>query len=260
MKSIVNNNISAIRQGTKKILKCVIPSRCILLIKEVRFRFNRLRGPAPYQSFSSYDQYWEQRQFRGIVKVEPRWRIALRELPSFNSLLDIGCGDGGFLAFLNQYHPTAILEGIDISNRALELAHNKDIVARLHDVSRESLPIKYDVITCFEALEHMADAESALKNISHSFSRRLIISIPNIGYIGCRLRLALFGRFPLTRCIFHINEHLRHWTPKDFVELLEYENLMVTKILGCFGPSWLPWRRFPRIFSEQIIYVIEHKG
>lgn len=217
-----------------------------------------MRGPAPYKSFKDYDEYWDARHARGIVEIEPRWRIALQELPSFNSLLDIGCGDGGFLAYLYQSHPTATLEGIDISQKAIELSQLKRINAKRYDVSREPLPLQYDVITCFEVLEHMPDVESALRNISSSFSKRLIISVPNIGYIGCRLRLALFGRFPLTHCIFHINEHLRHWTPKDFVELLKSENLMVIKIIGYFGPSWLPWKSFPKLCSEQLIYVIEH--
>ena len=224
------------------------------VLGQVKPRFRRMSGPAPYHAFSDYDDYWNQRKKLGGVMR--RWELAADAIRGPASVLDVGCGSGEFLAYLRERHPDVALKGTDLSAVAVENTKAQGLDALVFDVVTEELKEEYDYITCFEVLEHLAEAETALRHIKNAFRRKLIVSIPNVGYIGCRLRLALFGRFPVTMCVYHIKEHLRHWTPKDFAEFMRREGLRIESFEGQYGPPWLPWRRMPGLFASGLVYVI----
>src|SRR5687767_8929769 len=130
--------------------------------------------------------------------------------------------------------------------------------ARRLDIATEKIEGEYDIVTSFEVLEHLPEAECGLRTLKHAFRKQLIVSIPNVGYIGCRLRLALFGRFPITMCRMHIKEHVRHWTERDFREWVASEGLTVIRVEGQYGPDWLPWKLFPGLFAKGLVYIVEH--
>jgi hypothetical protein len=127
--------------------------------------------------------------------------------------------------------------------------------AMVIDLARDEIDGMYDYVTCFEALEHIPDAEIALLRLKRAARQKIIVSVPNVGYISSRLRLAIFGRFPLTNCVFHINEHVRHWTPKDFAEWAEHHGLSVDQQAGQYGVPGL-WERWPSLFAAGMVYVL----
>lgn len=214
-------------------------------------------GPLPYQEFGNYDDYWQQR--KSVAYTARRWQLAADEIESGSSVLDIGCGSGEFLEYLVSRKGNLQVEGTDYSSEAVRMAAEKGFSTKPYDVTSGTLDSMYDYVTLFEVIEHVPDAELALKNIKNAFRNQLIISIPNVGYIGSRLRLAVFGRYPITMCVFHVKEHVRLWTVKDFKEWMVMEGLVVTKIEGQYGPSWLPWKRFPNLCSSGLVYFIEHQ-
>lgn len=84
---------------------------------------------------------------------------------NFNSLIDIGCGDGRLLFELRKQFPEKKLTGIDISEKALMFAKafndNKTELICKDFTDKKSLtyasgnPIKYDIITLIDVLEHI---------------------------------------------------------------------------------------------------------
>src|SRR5690349_1072114 len=175
----------------------------------------RLAGPAPMQDFADYDGYWKQRDRE--TQVLRRWVLAGQWLPDRGTLLDVGCGGGDFLKYLRTVRPNIQARGVDVSAEAVARTRAAGFEADVLDPATQDLPGgPYDFVTCFEVIEHIADAEAVLRRMKAAFTRQLIISVPNIGHFSCRLRLAVFGRFPLTRVMLHVKEHVRHWTPKDF--------------------------------------------
>ena len=126
------------------------------------------------------------------------------------------------------------------------------------DLLSDEIPGEHDYATCFEVIEHISEAEIVLQKLKKTFRKQLIISIPNIGYIGCRLRLALFGRFPITNCYMHIKEHVRHWTCKDFKEWAAHHGLRVVRVEAQYGTFGTPWKRIPSLFSAGLVYFLEH--
>jgi 2-polyprenyl-3-methyl-5-hydroxy-6-metoxy-1,4-benzoquinol methylase len=108
----------------------------------------------------------------------------LKSMP-FNSLLDIGCGDGRFLHEAKKVFPNAILLGVDSSPKAISLAKtiNPEINFICNDIQKTNLNDQYDIITLVEVLEHIKPPEidSFLRATRHCLKTKgkLIIAVPS---------------------------------------------------------------------------------
>lgn len=240
----------------RSILKALVPPQ----IRAIRYHVMDLIRPLycspPMREFSDYDDYWKK---RGKLKmIFRRWIVGAEMVPQGGTLFDIGSGTGEFLEYVQKVRPDVQMEGSDFSLEAVKMLGDLGLRCRHLNISEQSLDGVFDVVTCFEVLEHLPEAEHAMERIRAAFRHRLVVSIPNVGYIGNRVRLGIFGRFPITVCRLHIKEHVRHWTVRDFKEWLSHFNLKIESIQGQYGAKYVPWRRFPALFARGLIYVIQH--
>jgi 2-polyprenyl-3-methyl-5-hydroxy-6-metoxy-1,4-benzoquinol methylase len=96
------------------------------------------------------------------------------------SILDIGCGSGGFLKYSQLCTP--YVAGVEIEERMIShLSHHSSI--NIYS-SIEQIPSKeiYDFITMFHVLEHIQDPELFLSKIKCHMreNTKLIIEVPNV--------------------------------------------------------------------------------
>ena len=80
----------------------------------------------------------------------------------FNSLLDVGCGDGKFLVEVSKVFPSIKLVGVDFSERAIGYAKafNPNIEFLCGDITDPSLiDEKFHIVTIIETLEHISPTE-----------------------------------------------------------------------------------------------------
>jgi ubiquinone/menaquinone biosynthesis C-methylase UbiE len=112
-----------------------------------------------------------------------RYRFACKYAKG-KSILDIACGVGYSAAMLINAGATSYL-GVDINDGLVKYANNTygseyaNFV--VGDIKTFNNNVTYDMITCFETIEHVEEYESALKNLNKLLRRGgiLLISSPN---------------------------------------------------------------------------------
>jgi SAM-dependent methyltransferase len=93
-------------------------------------------------------------------------------------LLEAGCGSATYVNFKQVIESV----GIDISKE--QLARNAFIKEKIHgDIQTFPLPLEeFDVVICWDVLEHLPDPMMALKNFFKTLRKRgiLILAFPNL--------------------------------------------------------------------------------
>ena len=96
------------------------------------------------------------------------------------SLIDVGCGGGGFLMSVKHYFPNAYLAGVDISEASMQNLKAIGVdgfCGSLYDVE---LPQKFDYITSSQVLEHVNQPylfQQTLRKLAHD-NTIIMIDIP----------------------------------------------------------------------------------
>ena len=103
------------------------------------------------------------------------------ELSNLKSILDYGCGGGGFIAELCNILPNVSnATGVDLNSDAIDyaLSKNRDSnVLKFTCGSLEKIKNDYDLITVVHVLEHIKDWEAFLTDIKHK-AGYIYISVP----------------------------------------------------------------------------------
>lgn len=137
---------------------------------------------------------------------------------SFDRLIDVGCGDGRFLAELHKRRPAAELLGIDYSERAITFARafNPHIAYEARDIMKEAPGRAADVLTLIEVLEHIppeqvGDFVKALGRLVRK-DGRLVLTVPHVNqplndkhfqhFDKKTLEIALDGQFVIERVVY----------------------------------------------------------
>lgn len=188
-------------------------------MKEKRYVFDR--GDAsqesqytfPYHYIPSLDDghfsqhlYWSW-GFHYLSGMELVLNILAKE--PFESLVDIGCGDGRLLRDIRRNFPQKELLGVDYSQRAIDLARamNPDLNYKCADICSDESQLKsFDVVTLVEVLEHIpidsvSDFVSAFARLNKP-GGRLLLTVP---HKNKRLQV----------------KHYQHFNSKTLMKILE---------------------------------------
>jgi methionine biosynthesis protein MetW len=203
-----------------------------------------------------YELYWQTRQSEGQLDISysELIKVCASEVPYGARVLDFGCGAGQLLVALRQEKKIDGL-GLDLSDTAVMLAKDKGIDAHQCELKKpEDLERfgHFDIAIATEVLEHSTSAELILIALAN-VADKVLISIPNTGYLQYRLRL-LAGRFP-RQWIVHPAEHVRFWTLADFCQTAKLTDCEVEKVIGIAG-GWLG-RRLPSLAAPDLLFVLK---
>jgi methionine biosynthesis protein MetW len=169
-----------------------------------------------------------------------------RLVPHGSRVLDLGCGDGAMLDYL-QRHRGCSGYGIEISdaNVLACVQRGVDVVQLNLD---EGLTLfddaSFDVVLQLDTLQHLRNAETMLRETAR-VGRTGIVSFPNFAHWPNRLSVAR-GRMPVTRRLpyqWYDTPNIRVGTYKDF-EVLAHKNQL--RVLDAYGLQdglevrWLP--------------------
>jgi 2-polyprenyl-3-methyl-5-hydroxy-6-metoxy-1,4-benzoquinol methylase len=149
----------------------------------------------------------------------------VRRLPQpLGSVLDVGCGEGRAAAGLRRAGATRIV-GIELDEAAAAVAAgNYDVVrAGPVEVELDEVDGPFDTILLYDVLEHLVDPWEVLRRL-HAVSvpgARVHVSLPNARHWTLLRDLALRGTFGYTPAEHRDVTHLRWFTRRDLVELLD---------------------------------------
>lgn len=147
-----------------------------------------------YQDQYETDAYYTMHQ-KTVQSIEYewgfRWRYILKKIVGVDGgplLLDVGAGNGYFVALAAKEF-SLDANGLEISKEEIKFARNVlNIQLIEEDVSQHRL--LYDVVTCFNVLEHVADPQSFFSALVKHVKPggHLIITTPNPSCIHRRVK------------------------------------------------------------------------
>ncbi|HYD81597.1 MAG TPA: methionine biosynthesis protein MetW [Paucimonas sp.] len=172
-----------------------------------------------------------------------------------SQVLDVGCGDGVMLDFL-QAEKRCRGYGIEIDDDRIPACIERGVAVIQQDIETGLAMFSdnaFDMVLCLSALQMVKNVEGILQDIAR-VGREAIVSFPNFAYWPHRVAL-MRGRMPVSKSLpyqWYDTPNLRCATIKDFAELADEVGL---EVLDCIAlqdgkpVSFLPnWRGSLAVF------------
>jgi SAM-dependent methyltransferase len=198
-----------------------------------------------------WSQHWE--DFADAASRNPaqayRRRLALGLLEADGPprrLLDIGSGQGDFLAAARRRWPRAVLAGLEVSEVGIAQAHAKvpDARLELRDLTTDARPSPQLTgwgthALCSEVLEHVDDPIRLLAQARSYLAPRALVVITVPGG-------------PMSAFDRHIG-HRQHFTPASLTEVVRGAGLDVDWAAGAGFPFFNLYRRVVIARGERLV-------
>ena len=179
-------------------------------------------------------------------------------VPPGSRVLDLGCGNGELLAYLQQKK--------GCSGYGIELADTNVLACAQRGVNVIQLNLEdglalfedksFDVVLQLDTLQHLRHTERMLRETAR-VGRIGIVSFPNFAHWRNRLHV-LGGRMPVTRVLpyqWYDTPNIRVGTLADFEVLAGRLGLRVTDRFGLQGGRAV--RRWPNLLASVAVFSFE---
>jgi methionine biosynthesis protein MetW len=181
-----------------------------------------------------------------------------RLVPQGARVLDLGCGDGALLAYL-QEHNGCTGYGVELDD-ANVLACAKRGVNVLQLNLDQGLKVfadqSFDVVLQIDTLQHLRNAETMLRETAR-VGKVGIVAFPNFAHWFNRLSV-LQGRMPVTKRLpyqWYDTPNIRVGTYADFGDLARKNDL---RVLDAFGlQHGQKVRLFPNLMAGTAVFKLQ---
>ena len=153
------------------------------------------------------------------------------------TVLDIGCGAGGFAGQLKNRNGDVEVWGIEldaaVAARAGETV-DRVLVGDALEVVAGLPAAQFDCVVMNDVLEHLQDPAALLRALRPALKPGavLVASIPNVRYFFNVADLAVHGRWDYTDEGILDRTHLRFFTRSSMVSLFEEAGFIVDRVVG----------------------------
>lgn len=192
-------------------------------------------------------------------------KTVLGWVPKDSRVLDLGCGDGAFLARLRDER-NVIGVGVDIDPVNLIAAVSKGLDVIQEDINDGLYCFttnRFDVVVLAHALQELTHPHIALERMV-DIGDEAIVSFPNFGHWLCRAHLGFKGRMPMSRAMprhWYNTPNIHFCTVKDFESLCSDLKIDIIERATIAGAAQgLLGRWFPNLFATSAIYRIRRAG
>ena len=152
-------------------------------------------------------------------------------------ILEAGCGEGHFTAYIRESFPGSPINAFDISDDIVKVACSSgldNVDFHTGDIYHiEANTSSYRLICVSEVLEHIEKPAEALKELERVSGKYILVTVPNepIWRILNMVRGAYLKDFGNTP------GHIQHWNKRQFIRMIR-EN---TKLRIVRFQKALPW-------------------
>ncbi len=177
------------------------------------------------------------------------------------SILDLGCGDGTLLTFL-EAHRHVRGYGLEINPSNILSCLQKDVCVLQFDLDadwgRYFADQSFDYVVMTQTLQAVRHPDRLLAEMLR-VGREVIVTFPNIGHWRSRLKLTLQGRMPVISALpdrWYDSPNIHLCTLRDFERLCEEQSIHIIErnvVDNTHRTSWL-MRWIPNLFGQIAVY------
>ena len=170
-----------------------------------------------------------------------------------SSLLDVGCGEGELLAWL-QAKKAVSGRGIELSQAGVNrsIAKGLSVIQGDADMDLQYYPDQaYDYAVLGQTLQTLKNPKDILEQLVR-IARHAIVSVPNFGHWKNRLYITFTGRMPVTKTLsyqWYDTPNIHFCTITDFVNLCDELGFTIEKRL------YVNHQGVPTIFNNKDIFA-----
>ena len=183
----------------------------------------------------------------------------LQNIGSFQSVLDLGAGQGDDLMIAKEIAPSARLYALEGYPPYVDILTRQGIEVFNFDLERERFPFEdesLDVIMVNQVMEHVKDVYWILHEVSRVLKKggHFIVGVPNLASLHNRFML-LLGRQPST--IRNDSAHVRGYTKGDFMNLMNSGFPNGYELAAFKGSNFYP---FPPFLAKPLAEMLPSMG
>jgi methionine biosynthesis protein MetW len=179
--------------------------------------------------------------------IEPKTRV-----------LDLGCGEGELLAWL-QEHKLVEARGVELVSSRVQRAIARGVLAYQGDIDQGLADYPdgaFDYVILTQTLQEVRSPLKVLREMLR-VGRRAIVAFPNFGHWTVRLAHLWSGRAPRTKLFPHDwydSPNIHFLTVHDFQALAEQESWVVER--GLYLARNRKVSVFPNLMAETAVFLV----
>lgn len=196
--------------------------------------------------------------------LRPEHRLIAEWIADGARVLDLGCGDGAFLAEL------ATVKGVTGYGIEIDAGNIVECIARGVNVIHANLDAglsefdedSFDYVVMTQTVQAMRFPHQLIDDILR-IGREGIVTFPNMGHWRCRLQFA-FGRMPVTRHLpntWYDTPNIHMCTIDDFETLCRTRDIAVLEraTVDSQHRAVIGMRMLPNLLAEIAVYRLERR-
>src|SRR3990172_6310050 len=152
--------------------------------------------------------------------------------PTCKKILDVGCGEGHLLVYLNEV-PGRKLFGVDVLSSVIKQAQERVPEATIKLAKKNRIPFEnetFDAVSCIDVLEHVPDWRALIKEILRVTKTNGIIVLGWPNDDNWNFGRLLMGKGP-------VPDHINILTPRIVRQAIQRQPMRSKRI-----PFGFPWK------------------